>query len=50
MLPVHTSPVRSRAAKGMSNATELTVLMNGNFFVMPEAQTVHELQVLGGTA
>ena len=50
MLFMHTSPVRSRASKGMSNATELTFLMNGNFFVMPEAQTVHELQGLGGTA
>lgn len=79
MLPVHTSPVRSRAFQKISNATELpflvngsnrygqlrssavanaklpsfvnqTFLMNGNFFVMPEAQTVHELRGLGGTA
>lgn len=79
MLPVHTSPLRRGALKGMSNATELPFLingsnlygklrssavenaklpsfvnqiflMNGNFFVMPEAQTVHELQGLGGTS
>lgn len=77
MLPVHTSPIRLAAFKGISNATELPFLingsnqygklrsssvanaklpsfvnqifsMNGNFFVMPEAQTVHELHGLDG--
>jgi len=40
----------SVAKENLPSFVNQTFLMNGNFFVMPEAQTVHELQGLCGTA